>query len=192
MLRLLDLENQKYTLKLVYNLGDALKNDPERIKLAQELTLDESRPHMGLKGAHGLFGSDEWWNSIYSKKMKLKFVSGVISRTYYSGMDSDRRHNAYELTLADGSLHREGFYYNDTKDEALYEIGKKVLIAYAQDELKKDKGRGKYSETPIEIAISYDIVPLETKPANKLLQWVKKIFAFVTIDQSVICKGRNV
>ncbi|MCO1337076.1 hypothetical protein MO867_22390 [Microbulbifer sp. OS29] len=166
MSRLLDLESQNCSLKLVYTLYDALKNDPERVKLTQELTLDETRSHMGLKGTHGLFGSDEWWDSVYTRKIKLKFLSGVITSTYYAGMDSDRRHNSYELKLENGSLHLESFYANNKKDIKMYRVGRKVLIAYAQDELKKDKGRGRYSETPIEIAISYDMVPLVMKSAK--------------------------
>ncbi len=74
MPKLLDIENQERSMKLVYTLSEALKNDPEHVRLAQELTLDESRPLMGLKGTHGLFGCDEWWNSIYTKKMKLKYL----------------------------------------------------------------------------------------------------------------------
>ena len=179
MSKLLNLKNQNCSMKLVYRLSKSLKDDPEHVKRAQDLTLDETRPLMGLKGTHGLFGSDEWWNSIYSKKMKLKFVSVLITRTYYAGMDSDRRHNSYELALDNGSLHQESFYANNSKDIGLYEVGKKVLIVYALDELKKQSGKRKYSETPIEIAISNEVVPIEVKSANKLLQRIKKSFAFL-------------
>jgi hypothetical protein len=178
MHRLLDLENQECFMRLIYTLSEKLKNDPEHVKLAQALTLDETRPLMGLKGTHGLFGSDEWWNSIYTKKMKLKFVSGVITRTYYAGMDSDRRHNSYELALDNGSLHQESFYANNDEDIGLYKSGKRVLIVYALDELKKKSGKRRHSETPVEIAISNDVVPTHTTSANKLLQRIKKSFAF--------------
>jgi hypothetical protein len=74
--KLIDTENQTYPMILIYNLAVELENDPEHVKLVQELTLDKTRPLMGLKGTHGLFGSNEWWNSIYSKKMKLKVKGG--------------------------------------------------------------------------------------------------------------------
>ncbi len=93
-------------------------------------------------------------------------------------MDSDRRHNSYELALDNGSLHQGSFYANNNKDIGLYEVGKKVVIVYALDELKKQSGKRKHSEIPIEIAISNDVVPIETKSANKLLQRIKKSFAF--------------
>jgi hypothetical protein len=179
MHKLIDLENQEGSMRLIYTLSEEIKNDPEHVRLAQELTLDKTRPLMGLKGAHGLFGSDEWWNSIYTKKMKLKYVSGVITKTYYAGMDSDRRHNSYELVLDNGSLHQESFYATNDKDIGLYKTGKKVLIVYALDELKRQSGERKYLEIPVEIAISNDVVPIHTKSANKLQQRIKKSFAFL-------------
>ena len=164
--RLIDIKNQQYSMKFIYTLAEDLKNNPEQIELAQKLTRDETRPLMGLKGTHGLFGSDAWWNSIYSKKMKLKFMSGVITRTYYAGMDSDRKHNSYELALDNGSLHQESFYANDDRDIISYKIGKRVLIAYALDELKKSEPNNKYLKIPIEIAISNDVVLSAGTSAN--------------------------
>lgn len=165
---MLEIQNEKNPMVLIYNLKKDLENDPEHLELAQKLTLDKSRPLMGLKGTHGLFGSDEWWDSIYNKKMKLQFVSGVITSTFNAGQDSDRRHNSYELTLDNGSLHQESFYANNKKDKILYSIGKMVSIAYALDELKRQDRKNKYSRTPIEIAISKEIVPVESKTLYKL------------------------
>jgi len=54
---LLKLENVQFPMKLVYCLFDELKARPEQIALTQALTLDQSKPMMGLKGSHGLFGS---------------------------------------------------------------------------------------------------------------------------------------
>ena len=159
MRNLLDIESQKHSMKLIYSLAEDLKSDPEYVQRVQTLTLDNSRPLLGLKGTHGLFGSDQWWDAIFSHRMKLKFVSGVITETYYAGMDSDRRHNSYELVLDDGSTHHESFYANDEAEKTLYELGKAILAVYALDELK-NQGRDMYSRTPIEIAISNDVVPL--------------------------------
>ncbi|MNV27916.1 hypothetical protein D3C71_1190830 [compost metagenome] len=44
----------------VYRLSEELAGDPEKIVDAQALTLDQTRPQMGLKGNLGLFGSPEW------------------------------------------------------------------------------------------------------------------------------------
>ncbi|MGK5064798.1 hypothetical protein [Janthinobacterium sp. LB3P112] len=41
-------------MKRIYTLAEALAKDPARIAKTQSLTLDSSRPHMGLKGSHGL------------------------------------------------------------------------------------------------------------------------------------------
>ncbi|MGK5007668.1 hypothetical protein [Janthinobacterium sp. LB2P70] len=46
-------------MKPVYTLAKALAQDPARIVKMQFLTLDITRPYMGLKGSHGLFASDE-------------------------------------------------------------------------------------------------------------------------------------
>ena len=47
-------------MKTVYDLATELYADPEQVEAAQALTLNVSKPHMGLKGTHGLFGSADW------------------------------------------------------------------------------------------------------------------------------------
>lgn len=54
----------------------------EQVVLARELTLDNSRPMLGLKGTYGLFGSSAWWANIEKRKIPLLFVSGTICRVY--------------------------------------------------------------------------------------------------------------
>lgn len=63
-------------MKIVYHLSVELKTNLERISLTQALTLDTSRPSMGLKGNLGLFGSGEWWNNIKNGTMPLLRISG--------------------------------------------------------------------------------------------------------------------
>ena len=44
-------------MKLVYDLRITLRDDPERLRTTQALTLNKDKPLMGLKGAAGLFGA---------------------------------------------------------------------------------------------------------------------------------------
>lgn len=144
-------------MKLVYRLSDELKTDPEQVILAQALTLDESKPYMGLKGTHGLFGSKEWWDSIYQEKMPLLFLSGIIDRSYFSGQDSLSLNNTIDILSNDGKLHTTGIYTNNKSDIALFKKGARVAIVYALDELKKSptkKGQVNFSEIALEVAVS--------------------------------------
>jgi len=78
------LENTKTPMKLVYLLSEELKADPEYVSLTQSLILDKSRHYFGLNGAYGLFGSQEWWDSITQGKMPLLSLSGVIKKSLCS------------------------------------------------------------------------------------------------------------
>jgi len=51
-------------MKTIYDLAITLAQDPEQVADAQALTQDKNRPHMGLKGVYGLFGSAKWWNNL--------------------------------------------------------------------------------------------------------------------------------
>lgn len=140
---LLKLENSKIPMKLVYFLSEELKNKPEQIVLTQSLTLDKSRPNIGLKGTNGLFGSQEWWNSINQGKMPLLYVSGVITRTYVAGQDPSPVDNAFSLLLDDGSKVEESIYdYIKEEDKKLFQKGSRVEIIYANDELKRKNSNG--------------------------------------------------
>lgn len=66
---LLNLEETKIPMKMVFLLSEELKMNPGRVALTQALTLNSSKPMMGLKGIHGLFGSQEWWH-----RQNLSFV----------------------------------------------------------------------------------------------------------------------
>lgn len=106
---LLRLEDAGVPMKLVYELAEELKSDPEQVALAQALTLDTSRPFMGLKGTFGLFGSQQWWSNIAEGKLPLRCVSGTVRSTYVAGQD-ETEINAMELMLEDGSVLPEGIY----------------------------------------------------------------------------------
>lgn len=158
---LLKLENSKIPMKLVYFLSEELKNKPEQIVLTQSLTLDKSRPNIGLKGTNGLFGSQEWWNSINQGKMPLLYVSGVITRTYVAGQDPSPVDNAFSLLLDDGSKVEESIYdYIKEEDKKLFQKGSRVEIIYANDELKRKNSNGEkaYLDIVLEMAVSLEPV----------------------------------
>ena len=89
----------------VYTLAVALAQDPARVARTQSLTLDSAKPHMGLKGRHGPFASDAWWDSIKAGRIQTQTVTGNIERTYFAGQESclDDQVNIFSLRLADGS-----------------------------------------------------------------------------------------
>ncbi|GKV83455.1 hypothetical protein [Pectobacterium versatile] len=154
---LLNLENSKHPMKIVYLLSEELRGDPDQVALTQALTLDPSRPAMGLKGANGLFGSSEWWSSIEQGKMRLLHRSGTITRTYVAGQDPSPVDNCFSLLLDDGSVIEESIYSHiDDEDKKLFRPGAKVDIVYALDELKRTSANGDkcYSDIVLEIAIS--------------------------------------
>jgi hypothetical protein len=155
---ILDLEQPKRSMRRVYLLSDELRSNPQQVELTQELTLDETRPAMGLKGSYGLFASEAWWDNINSRRMPLRFVSGTIIRAYEAGQDQEGVNNTVELRLSDGAAESVGIYVNDPRDVALFKEGKYVMVVYAVDELKS----GSHSlgndqlEIALEMAISVD------------------------------------
>jgi len=158
---LLCLENTTVPMKQVYMLSEELKNNQERVAKTQRLTLDSSRPLMGLKGVHGLFASDEWWASIQERRMPLLFLSGVINRAYFAGQDEPGINNTVDLIMSDNSIRAEGIYTNNEDDVKFFCIGHRVDIVYALDELKKQPGEGggkNYSDIVLEMAISEEPV----------------------------------
>ena len=154
---LLNLDSSAVPMKQVFNLKEELNANPERMALTQRLTLDASRPRMGLKGSHGLFGSSEWWESIFQKKMPLLFVSGVVQRAYVAGQDEYGMNNTVDVLLDDGAVRAVGIYVLDKNDIRLFQPGVRVDIVYALDELKQQPapdGGINYSKVALEMAVS--------------------------------------
>jgi hypothetical protein len=143
-------------LQLVYQLSIDLAGDPEQVKAVQALTKDQSRPLIGLRGAHGLFGSDEWWGNIQSGVLPIRQVSGVIKRLFVSGQEPNSEVNTFELLLDSGSKHIESIYTNNEVSRGLFKLESRVEILYALDELKMQpaaNGGVNYSEIVLEMAI---------------------------------------
>lgn len=154
---LLKLDDAPASMRLVYLLSEDLKKDPRRVEMAQELSQDSSRPLMGLKGTHGLFGSDEWWDSIRDGRIPVSFISGIIRSAYVAGQDEYGLNNTVDLILEDGSIVPVGIYTNSNSDVALFKPGCMVRVVYAFDELRrqpaKDGGMN-YSKVALEMAVS--------------------------------------
>ena len=158
---LLQLDKAKVPMRWVYQLSEELKNDTEQIALTQALTLNTSKPMLGLKGKHGLFGSPEWWASIEQRKMPLLFVSGIIRRAYVAGQDGGNENNGIELLLEDGSVRDVGIYVNNKADIPLFRVGCQVELVYALDEMKEQPaqdGSVNYVKVALEMAVSLEPV----------------------------------
>lgn len=143
-------------MKLVYRLSEELDNDLGQVAAAQALSLDATRPCVGLKGTHGLFGSPEWWANIEAGIIPKKRLSGVIARVYVAGQDYSDVPNAFDLRGSDGHVHMEGIYVNSQDDVALYQVGRQVEVVYVLDELKMplpDGGKD-YLEIVLEVSVS--------------------------------------
>lgn len=161
---LLNLEKHGVPMKRVYFLSEELQKNPEQIALTQALTLNPAKPQMGLKGVHGLFGSEAWWKNINQKTMPLMFVSGVIVRAYVAGQDREERNNTIDLVLDDGSTQSVGIYTIQPEDAGLFRVGCRAEIVYALDELKKQPafdGGINYSKVALEMAVS--LQPISTR-----------------------------
>ncbi len=145
------LDDSNASMKLVYQLSEELKQDPGQVAMTQALTLDESKPSMGLKGTHGLFGSDEWWNNIKSGVASTRFMSGLINRTYVTGQEQGADENTFDIVLGDSSRHTESFFANNESDYQLFKVGCRVEIIYVIEDLK---GQSMQSDVVLEMAVS--------------------------------------
>lgn len=157
---ILQLRDSPVPMKFVYLLSTELKSDPEYVMLVQRLTQDQSKPFMGLKGTHGLFGSKAWWENITQGKLPLIHKKGVITRTYVAGQDALTRHNSFSLLSDDGAICEESIYCNiDMQDKKLFRPGAKVEIIYVRDELKMRQNNGEkaYNDIVLEMAVSLHI-----------------------------------
>jgi hypothetical protein len=131
--------------------------DPGQVSDAQALTLNASKPRIGLKGVHGLFGAREWWESIAQGKMPLVFLSGVVLRVYAAGQDEGEIDNTVDLKLSDGLGRSVGIYVSDSVDVRLFRLGHRVDVVYVFDELKEQPSRGggvNCADIVLEMAVS--------------------------------------
>lgn len=128
--------------KLVWELAEDLRLNPDRVSKTQALTLDKGRPLMGLKGTAGLFGSPEWWDSIASGRISTVKHMGRITKLVFAGQDArwGDEVNSFEMTLDNGGVTLESIRASRKQDRLLFKTGTRVLATYALDELKKQPG----------------------------------------------------
>ncbi|WP_199236504.1 hypothetical protein [Ramlibacter sp. WS9] len=160
-------------MKVVYRLADELASDPKQVALAQQLTLDASRPYMGLKGTHGLFGSEEWWKSVERGLIQKWRVSGIIRRAFVAGQDPEEPINAVDIQLESGEMVTEGIYATDSRDQALFAVGHQMDIVYVLDELKAPvRGDGRsHADIPLEVSVSSEPVE-QPRVRDRLARWL--------------------
>lgn len=153
---LLEHDHLAFSMKTVFTLSEELRRNPERIVIAQALTMDASKPLMGLKGTYGLFGSEEWWRSIEERRTPLRYESGKILRAYCGGQDRSKINNTVDLVTTDDRVVAVGIFTNDKQDIALFREGSWVEVAYALDELKRPArdGAANFVEITLEMAVS--------------------------------------
>lgn len=152
-------EDSSRPMKVVYTLREELSRNPEYVAQVQALTLDLERPRLGLKGTHGLYGSDEWWESIRVQRIPSTVVSGRITELFFAGQDSrwGDQVNSFQLELQDGSMIEESIYANRKPDRKLFVVGAAVRIVYVLDEMKEQPARDggvSYSRSVLEMAVS--------------------------------------
>lgn len=123
----------------VYSLEQQIQSNPELVAQAQALTLDQSRPKMGLRGQHGLFGTERWWSAIESGLIKRITREGRITRVYRVGVDPGSEANEVEFIDDGGSLRKDGLYFNHSSERKFYREGRNIRIEYALDESKKSQ-----------------------------------------------------
>jgi hypothetical protein len=133
---LLPLNSRGLAMKRVYQLSQALKDDPTRVAHTHALTLDASRPLLGLRGRHGLMASRRWWQEVARHRMPLQHLAGQVLQLSTAGQDPGGTPNTLALQLDDGTTTTAGIYLNEPRDLALFAPGHRVELVYALDELK--------------------------------------------------------
>jgi hypothetical protein len=140
----------------VYSLREMLDGDPEFLKRVQALSLNKSKPDIGLSASKGLFGSDEWWKNIERGDIRRAEYVGVITETFYAGMDSDRRHNSFRMRTDDGRNYSYSMVPERSSFKGLYAVGHRAEVITIFEELKRrgQDGKPELLESPLEIRLS--------------------------------------
>lgn len=140
----------------VYSLRHELEQRTDYLKQVQALSLDASKPTMGLSKRLGLYGSDEWWRNVERGVIPRATYAGIITETYYAGMDSNRRHNSFRMKTDDGRDYSYSMIPENSSYKGLYRAGHRAEITTIFDELKRRNAGGvpEVVERPLEIRLS--------------------------------------
>jgi len=118
----------------IYTLEKELESDPTRVELAQKLTLDDSKPFMGLKGTYGLFASDKWWRNFHKNKIPKVIYSGVIEGIHFSGMHNESK--SFSLRLDDGGIYKYSLVADQKSGLKLYREGVRLQVVTFIEKMK--------------------------------------------------------
>ena len=121
-------------MKKIYDLAVTLAQDPAQVADAQALTLDDARPGFGLKGAYGLFGSDEWWGNLKTGRMPTVIYEGEIESLQFEGMHNEGR--SFTLRLTKGGHYTYSCVANEKSDMKAYTVGRKVRVTTYSEPMK--------------------------------------------------------
>jgi hypothetical protein len=121
-------------LKEIYTLEKDLESDPKRVELAQKLTIDDSRPSMGLKGTYGLFASEKWWRNFHNNKIPKVIYNGVIEDVHFSGMHNESK--SFTLRLDDGGIYKYSLVADQKSDLKLYKEGARLQVVTYIEKMK--------------------------------------------------------
>ncbi|OWQ47542.1 hypothetical protein CDL60_08950 [Roseateles noduli] len=146
-------------MRVVYSLAIDLAANPERVAKTQALTMNADKPLLGLRGAHGLFASPEWWSNIDSGSIRSETLYGTIEGLHFAGQDArwGDQVNTFSMRLADGTLINEGIVVNEKSYRRLFRVGTEMRIRYALEELKRQpatEGGVNYIKILLEIAVN--------------------------------------
>ncbi len=121
-------------MKQIFSLEKELEEDQSIVELTQKLTLDKSRPSMGLQGKYGLYGSTKWWESLYKGKIPQVIYEGTIENVHFSGMNNESK--SFSLNLTNGGTYTYTCVANNKKDKQLYKSGVNVIVTTFIEKMK--------------------------------------------------------
>ncbi|MBK9260329.1 MAG: hypothetical protein IPM54_10880 [Polyangiaceae bacterium] len=140
----------------VYSLRRELESDPEGLKQIQQVSLDRKMNWAGFSTRLGLYGSEEWWRNVETGVIPKAKYEGLITETYYAGMDSDRQHNSFRMKTDDGQYFSWSMVPENSSYKGLYRPGHRAEIVTIFQELKRctSDGAPEIVERPLEIRLS--------------------------------------
>lgn len=113
-------------MRTIYDFEVELEKDPKQVADTQALTIDESRPLIGLAGTYGLFGSAEWWDNLKSGTIPATVYEGVIESLQFEGMHNEGR--SFTLRLEDGGSYTYSCVANQRPDLKAYATGRRARV----------------------------------------------------------------
>jgi hypothetical protein len=146
-------------MKMVFHLARQMEANPQDVERVQRLTLD-SNSSLGLKGAGGLYGSLQWWDSIRNGLIKTRMCAGTIYRTYFANGSNDFDDLMMDV-YSDGLMISESCYSLSAAGYQLFRPGHRVEFCCAYDELKacRQDGSPAYSQSMLEMSVSEELWP---------------------------------